>query len=548
MAVQVTTSDTAAEIAAERLDPTVRADHQATQHLVRYEWAARFVGGKRVLDCASGMGYGSALLADRGAEEVVGVEISPEAVAYAKKTHARANVRYLCVDATRLGEAPEAAGAFDAIVCLETIEHTEDPRALLDVFDQLLKPDGVLILSVPNDAAVGASNPFHRWHGSVQDIAGLLRPRFARVEALAQVHAVGSSILPLEMLGAVGEPGQTPGAPRKSSVAVVGEVLIDQTSGHVFACFKQRTGAAGSEPIACLLPNGFGYVRELEQVRDRLWQELQRLKGEHQAQAAALESAQRDADAALKERDEARAECGRLAGEWTAGAEQLQELRTQHEQLWSNAQQFLRERDAATTESRRIADEWSVLSAQHRELRSQHDQLWSDAQRFIQERDGALAEVKRLAGEWEMLRTQLLEAGSNVSRLEAEVGQRCVERDAMTLEAKRVSDEWEKLAAQFNNAHQDHHRILAERDSLAVEARRLSNEWAALADELRACRRRIDIVEGDNLILKTQLRALEEHIDRFRSVQQGLVRQPLYRVMCRTKLLKSLEVPNESAR
>ena len=44
------------------------------EHLHRYLWARRLVGGRRVLDLASGEGFGSAILSEE-AEEVVGFEI-----------------------------------------------------------------------------------------------------------------------------------------------------------------------------------------------------------------------------------------------------------------------------------------------------------------------------------------------------------------------------------------------------------------------------------------------------------------------------------------
>src|SRR5689334_11915356 len=72
------------------------------EHWHRYAFARRLVQGKRVLDCACGEGYGSALLAD-GAAEVVGVDIDAAAIAHAEERYgARANLRYEKGDATAL--------------------------------------------------------------------------------------------------------------------------------------------------------------------------------------------------------------------------------------------------------------------------------------------------------------------------------------------------------------------------------------------------------------------------------------------------------------
>ena len=45
---------------------------------------------------------------------------------------------------------PFPDGAFDAVTCLEGIEHTHDPRALIREFHRLLRPGGRLVLSTPN--------------------------------------------------------------------------------------------------------------------------------------------------------------------------------------------------------------------------------------------------------------------------------------------------------------------------------------------------------------------------------------------------------------
>src|SRR4051812_49629075 len=62
------------------------------RHLVVYEWIAERVRGKRVIDMASGEGYGSAVLS-RTAASVVGVEANPEAFEHARLRYATSNLR-----------------------------------------------------------------------------------------------------------------------------------------------------------------------------------------------------------------------------------------------------------------------------------------------------------------------------------------------------------------------------------------------------------------------------------------------------------------------
>ena len=63
-------------------------------HLQRYRFAMPYVGGKRVLDLACGTGYGSYALRTLGAREVAWVDLSEEAIAYARKNYARTGLSY----------------------------------------------------------------------------------------------------------------------------------------------------------------------------------------------------------------------------------------------------------------------------------------------------------------------------------------------------------------------------------------------------------------------------------------------------------------------
>jgi SAM-dependent methyltransferase len=132
------------------------------EHWHRYHFAALAARGARVLDVASGEGYGSALLAAT-ATSVVGVDASADAVAHAQSTYAGlGNVEFVAGDCARL---PFADAAFDVIVSFETIEHITAQRAFLAETRRLLAPGGLLLLSSPNKAEYtdrrGYENPYH---------------------------------------------------------------------------------------------------------------------------------------------------------------------------------------------------------------------------------------------------------------------------------------------------------------------------------------------------------------------------------------------------
>ena len=71
------------------------------EHLHRYLFARQFSLGKRVLDIASGEGYGSALLA-QSAANVIGVDIAAEAVAHAKVKYQADNLEFKIGSVLRL--------------------------------------------------------------------------------------------------------------------------------------------------------------------------------------------------------------------------------------------------------------------------------------------------------------------------------------------------------------------------------------------------------------------------------------------------------------
>jgi 2-polyprenyl-3-methyl-5-hydroxy-6-metoxy-1,4-benzoquinol methylase len=134
----------------ERIVPEQVADDPASQsilqiHLRRYETAARYAKGKRVLDIACGVGYGSKRLQLAGATSVVGVDLSQETLAEARKNHQIPGLQFVCANAETF-EWPEP---FDLIVSFETLEHLPHPEKFIRRMSQLLAPGGDFILSVP---------------------------------------------------------------------------------------------------------------------------------------------------------------------------------------------------------------------------------------------------------------------------------------------------------------------------------------------------------------------------------------------------------------
>ena len=127
-----------------------------------YEWIGARVIGMRVLDMACGEGYGSEVLS-RSAPSVLGVDANPEAHEHARLRYRRQNLRF----ERGLVETYGEPGAFDAVVFLQTIEHVQDPVAVLEHFRSLLAPGGTVYVSTPNLltlAPPGAAKSDNPWH------------------------------------------------------------------------------------------------------------------------------------------------------------------------------------------------------------------------------------------------------------------------------------------------------------------------------------------------------------------------------------------------
>jgi 2-polyprenyl-6-hydroxyphenyl methylase/3-demethylubiquinone-9 3-methyltransferase len=167
----------------------------------RLNWVASHLSlsNCRLLDLGCGGGILSEGLARQGAV-VTGLDVATESIEVAKD-HARQSaltIDYQCLPIEDFNSEP-----FDAICCLELLEHVPDPALILAHCQRLLKPGGLLFLSTINrslkaylSAIVAAEYLLKLLPRQTHDYSKLLKPS----ELLTIARGLGLHLVDLQGL------------------------------------------------------------------------------------------------------------------------------------------------------------------------------------------------------------------------------------------------------------------------------------------------------------------------------------------------------------
>jgi SAM-dependent methyltransferase len=180
-----------------RLASLVEAGHIFNNTIRMRELRGLKVG--RLLDIGSGRGrfLGAAKAAGW---DVVGIEFEP---GMAEASSRRFGVEVVVGDAV----GADVRGPFDVITMWHVLEHLPDPRAAVDRAAGLLRPDGTLIVSVPNNdslqARLGGDDwlhldiPRHIYHFNPRSLTRLVE------RAGLHVDRIGHFYPEMEILGVI---------------------------------------------------------------------------------------------------------------------------------------------------------------------------------------------------------------------------------------------------------------------------------------------------------------------------------------------------------
>jgi len=199
------------------------------QVLNRYKWVESLVQNGRVLEVATGPGYGAAWLLDRqaGVSDYVGVDLDDLAIGLARRLNSSNRARF---HLGPLDTLPDTG--FDWVLSLETIEHTPDPERFLIDLKHRLAPGGRMLASLPCERWHGFHRNPHHWSAwNYRRIRSFLEPHFGQMTFWRQgrprfsEHALADTghITPLQEVDAdwddgylvlLAEPREAPRRPR----------------------------------------------------------------------------------------------------------------------------------------------------------------------------------------------------------------------------------------------------------------------------------------------------------------------------------------------
>jgi len=176
------------EFTGERVVPGKTPYVTYQEHINRYVFALKFVKNKIILDVACGTGYGTDFLVKNGAKKAIGLDISTDAINYAKNVYKKQNLSFIQGNSINL---PFHDKSFDVIISFETIEHIKEHDKFLNECWRVLRNGGLFICSTPNKRVSSPytkkpSNPFHVKEFYIDEFSNLLDKYFVENRLYSQ--------------------------------------------------------------------------------------------------------------------------------------------------------------------------------------------------------------------------------------------------------------------------------------------------------------------------------------------------------------------------
>ena len=479
----------------------IRDDHKA-----RYVWALdRIPQGAVALDAGCGVGYGSVILAER-CSSVISVDISPEAIDYARRFWSRPNIQFSIQNLLCLELDKEVK--LDAVVAFEVIEHLTDPQLFLMAARRWLKPDGRMFLSMPNERAIPhtiALNPFHIRHYTNEEIVDLAsRSGYRLIERAGQNRETGEIIADADDSFHVVELAFQPG-PKM----VIDNALLHQALSHSATAIVARANlikelqariekltaqvkeldrkAAASALVAVPLPS----QEHQESERDRqLTTLLDRMIGQNEGHATRQDHVLQSLMSRVKEVEQRHDESVRALVEQSGSSTSLKlechVLNQARDRLTAELQHYMETNarlDQRLSDAGRLNDE---ITLRIQELGENYDRL-------LQENAAHELGIEKMAAEVEQSRVLRGELEAKLSRSTIEVADLRANIDRELAERADLQSRLEACLAIQDQVVRDLDEARSAAQSLALSQENVEADRAQL-------RRKVDDAE---LVIKT---------------------------------------------
>ncbi len=176
-----------------------------SEHAFRYTVATQiinklFLDEVNILDCACGIGYGSEILKSNcNICQYIGIDNSEKAINYANNIYRDAKCNFINHDINNIS----LNNQFDIIISFETLEHIENYLLVFKKYKNWLKPNGILIGSVPTskfdnlcDETYG-KNIYHISKFTKNDIESALTKFFKYHSLLISSKSIVNILMPI---------------------------------------------------------------------------------------------------------------------------------------------------------------------------------------------------------------------------------------------------------------------------------------------------------------------------------------------------------------
>lgn len=486
----------------------------------RLHWTYSQVWGKKVLDVGCSQGVGPILLGRMG-YEVLGIDVNPEAIAFAKaelekeSDDVRRRVQFECGDFNRFKK--DEWSQVDAIVMGEVLEHLVRPADFINKAFRLLKPSGKLIVTVPfgiND------DPDHRQTFYLTNIYTLLFPFFD----ITGVKFFGSWIgfiakrreqkseeqpqLPLSLFRQAEEAfynverplrdeilnaraaikrANDAAATAKSNVGNEVEVVETKVGELTTALEVEKNASRGYQEQIAVLKAMLQFVSGQQKPSEKNTVDEQRLLAYSQETRELKDEngALRDANSDLKTKlAVAEVECSHLSKELSKVEATVSAAERKAAEALEMAELYEAENDEARSKESSLVKAIETLSAEKQELELAKEELAERYAALEAQREQSQAAIVRIAGERTRLDQELAQLRLKLSESYS---------DAESLRSKLVSTEAasEEAIQTAETLKRDIARIKETNDALKLEVQQSNKremlQKSSIAQSLAEC-------------------------------------------------------------